>query len=73
MLRQRMAHLDRDDGQVALCELDERAETCAPLDWQDSGNIVTRLVRAVDADTTRVCFATSIAVFGRSLPTRKFQ
>jgi hypothetical protein len=53
-----------------LCELDERAETCVPLDWQDSGNIVTRLVRAVDADATRVCLATSIAAFGGSRPTR---
>ena len=67
-----MAHLDRDDAKWQLSELDERAETCAPLDRQDSGNILTRLVRTVDADATRVCFATSIAAFARSLPTRKF-
>ena len=50
MLRQRMAHLNRDAAKWQLYELDERAETCAPLDCNDSGNIVTRLVRAVDAD-----------------------
>jgi len=61
MLRQRIAHLNRDAAKWQLYELDERAETCAPLDCEDSGNIVTRLVRAVDADATRARFAASIA------------
>jgi hypothetical protein len=61
MLRQRMAHLDRDAAKWQLYELDERAETCAPLDCEDSGNIVTRLVRAVDTNAVRARFATSIA------------
>ena len=60
MLRQRMAHLDRDAAKWQLYELDERAETCAPLDCEDSGNIVTRLVRAVDGDAARARFAGSI-------------
>jgi hypothetical protein len=61
MLRQRMAHLDRDAAKWQLYELDERAETCVPLDCEDSGNIVTRLMRAVDADAVRTRFAVSIA------------
>jgi len=56
-----MAHLNRDAAKWQLYELDERAETCAPLDCEDSGNIVTRLVRAVDASAARTRFATSIA------------
>ena len=61
MVRQRMAHLNRDAAKWQLYELDERAETCASLDCEDSGNIVTRLVRAVDASAARTRFATSIA------------
>jgi len=61
MIRQRMAHLNREAARWQLYELDERAETCAPLDCDDSGNIVTRLVRAVDAAATRARFAASIA------------
>ena len=61
ILRQRMAHLNRDAAKWQLYELDERAETCAPLDCDDSGNIETRLVRAVDAHAARERFAASIA------------
>ena len=50
IIRQRMAHLDREAARWELYELDERAETCAPLDSGDSGNLATRLIRAVDAD-----------------------
>src|SRR5271165_2356184 len=61
MVRQRMAHLNRDAAKWQLYELDERAETCAPLDFDDSGNIATRLVRAVDSAAARARFAASIA------------
>jgi hypothetical protein len=61
MLRQRLAHLSRDAAKWQLYEFDERAETCAPLDCDDSGNIATRLARAVDAATARDRFAASIA------------
>jgi hypothetical protein len=61
VLRQRMAHLDHAAAKWQLYELDERAETCAPLDCNDSGNIVTRLVRAVDAPAAHARFAASIA------------
>ncbi len=60
MIRERMAHLDRDAAKWQLYELDERAETCAPIDCDDSGNIVTRLVRAVDASAAQARFAASI-------------
>ncbi len=61
MIRQRMAHLNRSAAKWELYELDERAETCSPLDCDDSGNISTRLVRAVDAPAARARFAASIA------------
>ncbi len=56
-----MAHLNRDAAKWQLYELDERAETFEPLDCDDSGNIVTRLVRAVDVAAARARFAASIA------------
>jgi hypothetical protein len=61
VLRQRMAHLDHTAAKWQLYELDERAETCSPLDCNDSGNIVTRLVRAIDAAAAHTRFAASIA------------
>jgi len=61
VVRQRMSYLDRDAAKWQLYELDERAETCQPLDCDDSGNIVTRLVRAVDVAAARSRFAASIA------------
>jgi hypothetical protein len=61
IVRQRMAHLNRDAAKWQLFELDERAETCSPLDCDDSGNIVTRLVRAVDVPAAHARFAASIA------------
>lgn len=61
MVRQRVAHLNRDAAKWQLFELDERAETCEPLDCDDSGNIETRLVRAVDGVAARARFHASIA------------
>ena len=61
VVRQRMAHLNRHAAKWQLYELDERAETCEPLDCDDSGNIVTRLVRAVDESAAHTRFAASIA------------
>jgi hypothetical protein len=60
MVRQRMAHLNREAARWELYELDERAETCMPLDCADSGNISTRLVRAVDRAAASTRFAASI-------------
>ena len=61
VIRQRMAHLNRDAAKWQLHELDERGETCEPLDCADSGNIITRLVRAVDVSAAHGRFAASIA------------
>ena len=61
IIRQRMAHLNLDAARWELYELDERAETCAPLDSDDSGNLATRLVRSVDAAAARARFAASMA------------
>ena len=61
MVRERMAHLNRDAAKWQLYEFNERAETCEPVDCADSGNIETRLVRAVDAAAARERFAASIA------------
>ena len=61
VVRQRMAHLDRDAAKWQLYELDERAETLESVDCHDSGNIVTRLVRAVDGPAAHARFAASIA------------
>jgi len=68
MLRQRMAYLNRDAAKWQHYEFDERAETCALLDCDDSGNIGTRLARAVDAKTTRERFAASIARIQAIIP-----
>ncbi len=68
MVRQRMAHLCRDAAKWQLYEFDERAETCEPVDCGDSGNIETRLVRAVDAAATRARFASSIARMQQLVP-----
>lgn len=61
IVRQRMAHLNRDAAKWQLYELDQRAETCAPLDCADSGNLATRLVRAPDVAAGRSRFVASIA------------
>ncbi len=58
--RQRMAHLHRDAAKWQLYEFNDRAESFSPLDCNDSGNVVTRLARAVDAPAARTRFAASI-------------
>ena len=68
MVRERMAHLSRDAAKWQLYEFDERAETCEPVDCADSGNIETRLVRAVDAAAARERFAASIARMRSCVP-----
>ena len=61
IVRQRMTHLHPEAAKWQLYELDERAELCAPLDVADTGNIVTRLTHALDAETVRQRFAASVA------------
>jgi hypothetical protein len=61
MVRQRCANLHSEAANWQLYELDERAEIAEPLDSADSGNIVTRLTRAVDTESAHQRFATSVA------------
>jgi hypothetical protein len=61
IVRQRAAHLHPDAAKWQLYELDEHSELCAPLDLADTGNIITRLARAVDVEGARQRFAASIA------------
>jgi hypothetical protein len=61
IVRQRAANLNPEAAKWQLYELDERSETCDAVDIADSGNIITRLTRAVDMQAARQRFATSIA------------
>ena len=53
IVRQRAAHLNAEAAKWQLYELDERSEICEPLDVADTGNIITRLTRAVDVQAAR--------------------
>jgi hypothetical protein len=55
-----MAHLDQGGVKWRLYQVGERVESCEELDFRDHGNLATRLVRAVDTNTTRERFAASI-------------
>ncbi len=60
IVRQRAAHLDPDAAKWQLYELDERQESADSIDLADTGNIVSRLTRAVDLTGAREGFAASI-------------
>jgi len=59
--QQRAAHLDAGAAKWQLYELDERAESTEPIDLSDTGNIISRLTRAVDTGAAEERFAASIA------------
>jgi hypothetical protein len=61
IVRQRAAHLNAGAAKWQIFELEERSEICEPVDSADSGNILTRLTRAVDAQAARERFAASMA------------
>ncbi len=61
IVRQRAAHLDADAAKWQLYEFDERLESADSLDLVDTGNIVSRLTRAVDVRAAEERFAASIA------------
>ncbi len=61
MVRQRAANLNQEAAKWQIYELDERAETVEAFDVADSGNIITRIGRAVDIQAARDRFAASIA------------
>jgi len=60
IVRQRVTHLNAEAAKWQIFELDERSEICEPVDSADSGNIMTRLTRAVDDQAARERFAASI-------------
>ncbi|HEY1731423.1 MAG TPA: hypothetical protein VGG15_06730 [Terriglobales bacterium] len=61
IVRQRAANLNQEAAKWQIFELDERAETVEAFDVADSGNIITRIGRAVDMQAARERFATSVA------------
>ncbi len=61
IVRQRAANLNAEAAKWQLYELDERSAICESIDIADSGNIITRLTRAVDVHAARERFADSIA------------
>lgn len=61
IVRQRAANLNVNAAKWQIYELDERSETAEPIEVADSGNIITRLTRAVDPSSARERFAGSIA------------
>jgi hypothetical protein len=60
IVRQRAASLNADAAKWQIYELDERSEVCEPVDSADSGNLITRLTRAVDVAAARQRFAASV-------------
>ncbi len=61
ILRQRMAHLDAGAAKWQIYELDERSEILESIDGADTGNVLTRLLRAVDVNAAKRRFAASVA------------
>ena len=61
VVRQRMAHLNRDAAKWECYELDERTEQVSAFDTSDAGNIATRLMHAPDRHSAMQRFAQSIA------------
>lgn len=68
IVRQRAANLDADLAKWQIYELDERAETVEAHDVADSGNVNSRLTRAVDGCAARERFAASITRIREIVP-----
>jgi hypothetical protein len=60
IVRQRAAHLDPEAAKWQIYELDERSEKCERMDTFDTGNIISRLTRAVNAEAAHERFSMSI-------------
>ncbi|HZP23702.1 MAG TPA: hypothetical protein VFB04_09655 [Terriglobales bacterium] len=60
VVQQRAAHLNAGAAKWQLYELDERQETADALDLNDTGNVISRLTRAVHPEAARERFAASI-------------
>jgi len=68
VVRQRAANLNADLAKWQIYELDERGESVEAFDVADSGNINSRLTRAVDGRAARERFAPSIARIREVVP-----
>ena len=68
LVRERMAHLNRDAAKWSLFEFDEREDSVAEIDCSDRGNIVTRLVHAANEPAALERFQESIQRIHRVLP-----
>jgi len=68
VVRERMAHLNRQAAKFELYELNEPEESLEAMDTADRGNISTRLVRSPDEAAARERFAASIARIASLLP-----
>ncbi len=68
VVRQRAANLNADLAKWQIYELDEHSETVEAFDITDSGNINSRLTRAVDGGAARERFATSIGRIREVVP-----
>ena len=62
IVRERMAHLNRDAAKWELYELEERGEDLSQIEVLDRGNIATRLVRCCDDADTQARFGGPIAL-----------
>ena len=60
IVRQRAAHLHPEAAKWQIYQLDERSETCERIDICDTGNVISRLTRAVNVEAAHERFATSI-------------
>ncbi len=60
IVRERMAHLNREAARWQLYELDEREGSLTELDTADRGNIATRLIHCLDRAAVRERFSASI-------------
>jgi hypothetical protein len=62
LVRERMAHLNREAAKWELLELEERAEELKPIEILDRGNVSTRLVHCPNDAEVEERFAGPIAV-----------
>ena len=68
LLRERIAHLDRECAKWQLYEIEEKEEWLQKIDPTDRGNIDTRLVHCPDESAARQRFAEPIARVRQQVP-----
>lgn len=68
LVRERMAHLHLATAKWELYELDERADEVKPIEINDRGNVLTRLVRCPDDEDIHHRFGGPIALVRSMMP-----